>query len=97
MKKEDKTALIEYLKDRYLESISEIDLLIKENHFHLAVTRIYYGMYYLVTILALLDNYVTGKHAQLIGWFNPFNPPLSPSSPRPLLGQERKKGVNNGI
>ena len=35
-----------------------------------AVNRIYYGMYYALTALALKYAFETSKHAQLIGWFN---------------------------
>ena len=36
----------------------------------LAVNRIYYGMFYALTALALKHAYKTSKHSQLIGWFN---------------------------
>ena len=35
-----------------------------------AVTRIYYGMFYILLALALKNNFKTSKHQQLIGWFN---------------------------
>jgi len=35
-----------------------------------AVNRIYYGMYYAVTALAIRFKFETSKHFQLIGWFN---------------------------
>ena len=35
-----------------------------------AVNRIYYGMYYIVSALALKYHFKTSKHHQLIGWFN---------------------------
>jgi uncharacterized protein (UPF0332 family) len=35
-----------------------------------AVNRIYYGLYYAITALAIKKEFETSKHAQLIGWFN---------------------------
>lgn len=32
--------------------------------------RIYYGMFYIVSALALKYKFKTSKHQQLIGWFN---------------------------
>ena len=34
------------------------------------MNRIYYGMYYSLTALALEKSFETSKHGQLIGWFN---------------------------
>ncbi|MEI8271592.1 MAG: HEPN domain-containing protein [Paludibacter sp.] len=34
------------------------------------MNRIYYGMYYSLTALALANSFETSKHGQLIGWFN---------------------------
>lgn len=70
MTPEDRQQLIAYRKKRYLETLVEVETLIAQNCFHAAITRMYYGMYYLVSILALFDNFSTSKHAQLIGWFN---------------------------
>jgi len=46
------------------------DFLFKADKLAVAVNRIYYGMYYAVTALALRYNFGTSKHAQLLGWFN---------------------------
>jgi uncharacterized protein (UPF0332 family) len=35
-----------------------------------ATNRIYYGMFYMVTALALTQNFKTSKHQRLQGWFN---------------------------
>lgn len=32
--------------------------------------RIYYAVFYIVLALAYLDDFATGKHHQLMGWFN---------------------------
>jgi uncharacterized protein (UPF0332 family) len=44
--------------------------LIDSNKLVVAVNRIYYGLYYAVTALAIKHRYETSKHLQLIGWFN---------------------------
>jgi uncharacterized protein (UPF0332 family) len=35
-----------------------------------AMNRIYYGLFYVVNCLALIDGFTTSKHTQLIGYFN---------------------------
>ena len=35
-----------------------------------SVNRIYYSMFYGLNALAISEGYHSGKHAQLIGWFN---------------------------
>lgn len=52
------------------ETIELSRFLIDSYPLAVAVNRIYYGMYYAVTALALVCHYETSKHAQLIGWFN---------------------------
>ncbi len=44
--------------------------LIDSNELTVAVNRIYYGMYYAVTALAIKFQFETSKHFQLVGWFN---------------------------
>ena len=44
--------------------------LIDSNRLTVAVNRIYYGLYYSITALAIKNQFETSKHAQLIGWFN---------------------------
>ena len=34
------------------------------------MTRIYYGIFYIINALATIDNFSTSKHSQLIGYFN---------------------------
>ena len=36
----------------------------------LVQNRIYYAIFYVVLALAYLDGFATGKHHQLMGWFN---------------------------
>jgi uncharacterized protein (UPF0332 family) len=56
MTKPDKNieAAIKYRINRALECIDEVGFLIGHNKLKLAVTRIYYGMFYIVAALALL-------------------------------------------
>lgn len=35
-----------------------------------AQNRAYYSIFYIVLALAYMDDFATGKHAQLMGWFN---------------------------
>jgi uncharacterized protein (UPF0332 family) len=43
---------------------------LSSNKLAIAVNRVYYGMYYGLTALALKNKFETSKHSQLIGWFN---------------------------
>jgi len=70
MKDSDRHSLIQYRIRQAKETIELADFLINSNKLAVAVNRIYYGIYYALTALALKHNYETSKHAQLIGWFN---------------------------
>ena len=35
-----------------------------------ALNRIYYGIFYIVSALAIKNRFSTANHSQLIGWFN---------------------------
>lgn len=70
MKPEDRNSLIEYRIEQAYETVSDVELLIKNDRLRSAVNRIYYGMFYALSALALKYRYETSKHAQLIGWFN---------------------------
>lgn len=52
------------------ETASDVRFLIDNSKFFLAVNRIYYGMFYILSALALKSQFQTSKHQQLIGWFN---------------------------
>lgn len=70
MKDDEKNALIEYRITRATNTIEEVSFLIKNKKFLLAVNRIYYGMFYILSALSLKYDFSTSKHQQLIGWFN---------------------------
>ena len=44
--------------------------LIENGELALAVNRIYYGIYYILSALAIRSQFKTSKHSQLISWFN---------------------------
>jgi uncharacterized protein (UPF0332 family) len=67
---EERTALIKYRIERARSTEDEVSFLIENNKLHLAVNRIYYGSFYILSALALKYRFQTSKHAQLIGWFN---------------------------
>lgn len=46
-----------------IDAQSDIRLTLKQN-------RNYYAVFYIVLALAYLDDFKTGKHHQLMGWFN---------------------------
>lgn len=66
----DRKALIAYRIEQAKETISVSEFLFNSDKLTVAVNRIYYGMYYALTALALKNMFETSKHAQLIGWFN---------------------------
>jgi len=70
MKDDEKNALIEHRVARAMDTIEEVSFLIKNKKFLLAVNRIYYGMFYILSALSLKYDFSTSKHQQLIGWFN---------------------------
>jgi len=70
MKDDEKNALIEHRIARGTDTIEEVSFLIKNKKFLLAINRIYYGMFYIISALSLRYDFSTSKHQQLIGWFN---------------------------
>lgn len=70
MKDDEINALIEHRIARATNTIEEVSFLIKNKKFLLAVNRIYYGMFYILSALSLKNDFSTSKHQQLIGWFN---------------------------
>jgi uncharacterized protein (UPF0332 family) len=67
---DDRKILVEYRLNQAKETINVSRFLIDSNQLVVAVNRIYYGMYYAVTALAIQFKFETSKHFQLIGWFN---------------------------
>jgi uncharacterized protein (UPF0332 family) len=70
IKDNDRQILIDYRLEQARETIKLSGFLIDSNQLNVAVNRIYYGMFYVVSALAIKNKFETSKHGQLIGWFN---------------------------
>jgi len=66
----DRQSLIDYRLRQAIDTIDLANFLATSEKYVIAVNRIYYGMYYALTALALKNGFETSKHGQLIGWFN---------------------------
>jgi len=66
----DREILIQYRLDQAKQAIGEVSKLIEMDLLNVAVNRIYYGIFYSLTALALKYEFASSKHGQLIGWFN---------------------------
>jgi hypothetical protein len=66
----DKDVLIKYRMERSKETIKEARIAIDNKFLYMAQNRIYYAIFYIVSALALKNNFSTSKHSQLMGWFN---------------------------
>lgn len=66
----DRDALIDFRLNQAFDTIRLTKFLVSSDKLVIAVNRIYYGMYYALTALALKNKFETSKHGQLIGWFN---------------------------
>jgi uncharacterized protein (UPF0332 family) len=66
----DREILIQYRLDQAEQTIGEVSKLIEMKLLNVAVNRIYYGIFYSLTALALKYEFASSKHGQLIGWFN---------------------------
>lgn len=69
---EDRQALIEYRLIQTEQTILEVEKLIEIDLLNIAVNRIYYGMFYCLSALAIQKEYQSSKHLQLIGCSQPF-------------------------
>jgi len=70
MKDNDREILIQYRLNQSRQTIGEVSKLIESDLLNIAVNRIYYGIFYSLTALALRYEYQSSKHFQLMGWFN---------------------------
>lgn len=68
--KNDKEALIQYRIKQAKSAYEDVAFLIENGKLTIAVNRIYYGMFYILSALAMKYDFHTSKHQQLIGWFN---------------------------
>jgi uncharacterized protein (UPF0332 family) len=67
---EDRELLVNNYLEKSRTTIKKVEFLVENREYQLAVNRIYYGIYYSLSALAIKHKYSTSKHAQLIGWFN---------------------------
>jgi len=56
--------------DKAHQAIKDAKMLLNAESFVGALNRIYYGVFYIISALAIKHQYSTPKHSQLIGWFN---------------------------
>ncbi len=66
----ERQTLIAYRIEKAKIAREDARFLVDNNKLYLAVNRIYYGIFYIISALALKDHFQTRKHRQLIGWFN---------------------------
>lgn len=69
MKNNSVVDLVKYRREKSFETLKEINILLEQKLFSLAMNRVYYAGFYVVSALLLLDNFSTSKHKQLIGEF----------------------------
>ena len=66
----DKSLLVKYRIKRADETLEEALLSLTNNKLNLTANRIYYAAFYIVSALAISNDFSTSKHSQLLGWFN---------------------------
>jgi len=89
----DRDALVKYRLNQAFETIELAQFLVKNDKLVIAVNRIYYGMYYALTALAIKDGFETSKHGQLIGWFNKEY--ISTKKADPIFGKILRNAFQN--
>jgi len=70
LNQEEREELIRYNIEKSHQAIDDVKFLIEKNKLHLAINRIYFGTFYILSALALKHKFSTRKHKELIGWFN---------------------------
>jgi uncharacterized protein (UPF0332 family) len=70
LSEQDRNILIVHRVEKARSLFKEASFLFESGLYNTSVNRIYYGMYHILSALALKDNFSTSKHLQLIGWFN---------------------------
>jgi len=70
MTDEEKNIIINHRIQKSKETIEEAEVLLKNKKLRAVLNRIYYAIFYIVTALALKNDFSTSKHSQLLGWFN---------------------------
>ena len=62
--------LIELRLAQAEECIVDVEISLANARYRNAANRIYYGMFYAMLALGLVQQFETSKHQQMIGWFN---------------------------
>jgi uncharacterized protein (UPF0332 family) len=70
LNEEDRNQLVKYNIEKSNQAIEDVKFLIENGKLYLAANRIYYGIFYILSALALKHRFSTKNHGQLIGWFN---------------------------
>jgi uncharacterized protein (UPF0332 family) len=70
IEEKDRLTLVAYRIEKAKNAAEDARFLFENNKLHLAVSRIYYAVFYILSALALKKRFQTRKHQQLIGWFN---------------------------
>ncbi len=65
----DRETLTKYRIEQAHEAIEDVELSLNHNKLKMAVNRIYYGMFYILSALALKYKFKTSKHQGIIAWF----------------------------
>ena len=64
-----KKELIQHRILKSKETIEEAKLSYQNKRYRLALNRVYYSIFYIVSALSVKSNFSTSKHKQLMGWF----------------------------
>ncbi len=67
---EEREEIVKHRIEQSLRTIEEAELLIDNLKLSAAVSRIYYSLFYIISALAVKNNFSTSKHKQLLSWFN---------------------------
>jgi uncharacterized protein (UPF0332 family) len=70
VKKDGRNEEIDLKIQRALAALDDARFLAQSGRNHSAVNRLYYAAFYALSALAQANGFDTGKHSQLIGWFN---------------------------
>lgn len=62
--------LIIHNTKKAISTQKEVEFLINNKYYSLAINRIYYGMFYIISAIAIKNGFSTSNHSQIIGWFN---------------------------
>ncbi len=67
---EEKDTLVNLRRKQSEEALEQVQFLLDNKKLNLAVNRIYYAIFYIISAIAIKNDFSTSKHKQLLGWFN---------------------------